>query len=304
VAKQHHWYFFLGTPLPGVVLICSTRRHTGYDSIIQPFADEGFFVENVFAFLDEPNEYYLNSTTGTIYFIPPAGTNPNDMYLVLAKLEQVLVVSGTYDNPVHDITFQGFNYMHTTWNYPSTDVGYADQQTGGYIGLNHSYPADLFESSRPFWWQVPGSVQVSASTDITFTNGSMGPVMGGFGFGNDANAHTSGVGLGAQNLEISGMLITQTGGNPITIGGLQADAHHPTDPRMTNEWNLVTENIITDTGKTYTSAAGLLVTYNNGTEISRNDLSQLPYNGIAWGVRIPSPKVTLCISVTLTDSTR
>jgi hypothetical protein len=124
----------------------------GYDSIIEPFFDHGFYIENVLAFLDEANEYYLNSSTGTIYYKPPHGVNPKQMYLVLAKLEQVLVVSGTYDAPVHDITFEGFNYMHTTWNYPSSDIGYADQQTGGYIGLNISYPADLFEASRPHWW--------------------------------------------------------------------------------------------------------------------------------------------------------
>ena len=255
----------------------------GYDSLIAPFADEGFFVENVLAFLDEENEYYLNSTTGTIYFKPPTGVSPMDMYLVLAKLEQLIVISGTYGSPVQDITFAGFNYMHTTWNYPSTGVGYADQQTGGYIGLNHSYPADLFESSRPFWWQVPGSIQVSASTGITFTNGSMLAIMGGFGVGNDPNAHVSGVGYGAKNIEISGMYFTQTGTNTITMGGIQADGHHPTNPAMINQDNLITENIITDTGITYTSAAGLLVPYNNGTEISRNDLSDLPYSGIAYG---------------------
>ena len=124
----------------------------GYDTIIFPFADNGFFVENVLAFLDEANEYYLNSTTGTIYYKPPQSVKPSQMYLVLARLEQLLVVSGTYDAPVHDITFEGFNYMHTTWNYPSSDVGYADQQTGGYIGLNVSYPANLFEASRPHWY--------------------------------------------------------------------------------------------------------------------------------------------------------
>lgn len=189
----------------------------GYDSIIEPYADHGFFIENVRAFLNEPNEYYLNYSTGTLDYMPPHGVNPNHMYLVLARLETVLVVCGTYDAPVHDITFEGFNYMHTTWNYPSTDVGYADQQTGGYIGQNISYPADMFEAARPHWWQVPGSVQASAASNITFTKGSMTAIMGGFGIGNDPNAHTSGVGVGAKNIEISKMFFTQTGTNSITV---------------------------------------------------------------------------------------
>jgi hypothetical protein len=130
---------------------------------------------------------------------------------------------------------------------------------------------------------VPGSVQASAAHNITFTNGSMTAIMGGFGIGNDADAMTSGIGLGAQNIEISGVYFTQTGTNSMTIGGIQADAHHPTDPRMINANNRILENTIVNTAITYRSAAGLLVTYNNGTEIVGNALSELPYSGICWG---------------------
>jgi hypothetical protein len=88
----------------------------GYDTITDPFFDNGFFIENVLSLLDEPNEYYLNSSIGQVYYIPPAGVSPNDMYMVLPKLEQLLVLAGTYEDPVHDLTFQGLNYMHTTWS--------------------------------------------------------------------------------------------------------------------------------------------------------------------------------------------
>lgn len=240
-------------------------------------------MENVLAFLDEPNEYYLNSTTGTIYYMPPTGVDPNQQYLVLPRLEQLLVVSGSYDAPVHDVTFQGFNYMHTTWLLPSSDIGYSDQQTGGFMGLNTTYTEFDFESSRPVWWQVPGSVQVSAAHDVTFTNGSMTAIMGGFGIGNDWNAHTSAVGLGAKGIEISGVFFSQTGGNSITLGGIQAAAHHPNDSRQINEGNLITENTFFDTAKHITDSCSILVTYTKGTVISHNDISFAPYSGICYG---------------------
>ena len=60
----------------------------------------------------------------------------------------------------------------TVTDFPSSNIGYADQQTGAYIGVDKAYPADEFESSRPFWWQIPGSVQASAAHNLTFTNGS------------------------------------------------------------------------------------------------------------------------------------
>ena len=88
----------------------------GYDTNVDPDIESGFYLENVLAFLDEENEYYINSTTGTVYFKPADGADPNDMYTIVPRLEQLLVVSGTYEEPVHDITFRGLNYMHTTWS--------------------------------------------------------------------------------------------------------------------------------------------------------------------------------------------
>lgn len=58
----------------------------GWDHILAPFAEKGFFVENVSAFLDEADEYYLDSDKGMIYYIPPPHVQPPDMYLVLAQL--------------------------------------------------------------------------------------------------------------------------------------------------------------------------------------------------------------------------
>lgn len=44
--------------------------------------------------------------------------NLNNMYLVLAQLETLLLVGGTYDEPIHNINFRRFSYMHTTWSKP------------------------------------------------------------------------------------------------------------------------------------------------------------------------------------------
>jgi hypothetical protein len=79
-------------------------------------------------------------------------------------------------------------------DFPSSDLGYVDQQTGGFIGENTTYSGN-FEASRPHWWQIPGSIQASAALIITFQNGSLVALMGGIGIANNANAHTSVVGL-------------------------------------------------------------------------------------------------------------
>jgi hypothetical protein len=179
------------------------------------------------------------------------------------------------------ITFEHLDPTIHSADLPSSDVGYVDQQTGGFIGLNESYT--VFESSRPYWWQVPGAIQVSAANNILFQNGSLSATMGGFGIGNDPNAHITGIGLGTSEIEISGMYLHQTGTNAISMGGIQADAHHPTDPRMINRDNTITENIFADIAHTFNSGVAIFVSYTTRSQITHNDVSNVPYSGICYG---------------------
>jgi len=130
---------------------------------------------------------------------------------------------------------------------------------------------------------VPGAIQVSAASNILFQNGSLSASMGGFGIGNDPNAHITGVGLGTSNIEISGMYLHQTGSNAISMGGIQADAHHPSDPRMINKDSTITENIFADVAKTFNSGVAVFVSYTTRTQITHNDVSNVPYSGICYG---------------------
>src|SRR5687768_4949087 len=116
-----------------------------------------------------------------------------------------------------------------------TDIGYVDQQTGGHICENKTYTQSNFESVRPWWCQMPSAIQVSAAKNILFTGGNYTQFgAGGLGIGNDANAHLTGVGLGASYVTVEKGYFSQVMGNSITAGGIRADAHHPSDARMTN----------------------------------------------------------------------
>ena len=79
------------------------------------------------------------------------------------------------------------------------------------------------------------AVQVSAATGISFVRNTFVNLgQTALGIGNDANAHASGVGLGASNIDVVGNVFTQLGGGAVVAGGVQADAHHPGNPAMTN----------------------------------------------------------------------
>ncbi|KAH8172316.1 hypothetical protein LIA77_06571 [Sarocladium implicatum] len=253
----------------------------GYDTVNNPFADFGVWVQNARELLHEGGQFYLDSDAGLVYYIPLNGEDMDTAETYLGIQEVLVSISGQYDDPAHDIAFEGINFAHTTWNAVS-EFGYADQQTGAYIGENKTYPE--FEASRPWWWQMPGAIQISAAKNIAFTGGSYTQLgAGGFGIGNDDNAHLSGTGLGAQKISITEGQFRQVMGNSIAGGGVQAQAHHPDSAAKINKEINISNNIFRNNSALFSSTVNVFVSYVQYSNITHNDIYQAPYSGICHG---------------------
>ncbi|WP_236059631.1 ricin-type beta-trefoil lectin domain protein [Actinacidiphila acididurans] len=278
------------------------NNNWGYDTLAKPFAGGSLQLENSYSFLKSAGQWYLDPQAGQLYYKAPAGWSPTAHDIELPRLTSLLQIGGTYANPARNITFQGIAFEHTTWLQPSTSVGYADQQSGTFLGRAFSQPSDfltscqsgcpLFEAARNSWSQVPAAVQVSAADSITFSGDTfahLGQV--GLGIGNDADAHASGVGLGASNITVSGSTFTDDSGAGIVAGGVQPDAHHPSNSAMTDQNITVQGNRISGVAKDYKDMAGILSTYVTHAVITHNEVSDLAYDGIdvgwGWGANDP-----------------
>nr|WP_293996130.1 right-handed parallel beta-helix repeat-containing protein [Streptomyces sp.] len=274
----------------------------GWDVVQNPFRQGPVYLENAYEFLDSAGEWYLNTATGYLYYKPLAGQDITTADVELPRLESLISVGGTYDAPAHDLSFTGVQFSHTSWLHPSSNEGFADQQTGGYIQGNWNRPSDaftscsagcsLFEATRPNWLQMPAAVQVSAANHVTFSADKFtGIGQYGIGIGQDANANTSGVGLGASDITVVGSDFNQIAAGALIVGGLRQDAHHPSDARMTNKNITIRDNLIHDVGIDYRDNHAILATYTTNSEISHNEAYNLPYGGISigygWGVNDP-----------------
>jgi hypothetical protein len=265
----------------------------GFDTIPVSYRPSTTWFENAYEFLNSAGEWYQDTAAGALYYIPLSGQDMSKADVELPQLEYLLAVGGTLDMPAHDVTFQGLTFSYTSWLNPSTSDGWADQQTGGYIhgdGKSEGYPNGYpnFDSTRPFWWQMPGAVQVSAAKNITFLRDrfvGLGSV--GLGIGNDDNAYKTGVGLAADTINVTGCVFTQIAASGIVVGGLRANAHHPSDPRMTDQNITISNNLIHDIGIDYRDSDAILVTYAASCLVSHNEVYNLPYsaisNGYGWG---------------------
>ncbi len=271
------------------------NNNWGYDTLARPFAGGQLLLENSYAFLQE-GQWYLDPAAGKLYYRAAAGEDPNGASFVLPHLESLVQIAGSYAKPVHDLTFSGIQFSHSTWLSPGSSIGYADQQNGAFIPKAVPQPADylsscqsgcrLFEGARNGWNQMPAAVQVAAATRVKFAENTfahLGQV--GLGIGLDANANGAGIGLGVTETTVHHNLFTDLGGAGVVAGGVQPDAHHPSDPAMTLRDITIDNNFVTDVAKDYKEMSGILTTYVDHAVIAHNEVSNLAYDGIdtGWG---------------------
>jgi hypothetical protein len=268
------------------------NNNWGYDDIARPFAGGQLLLENSYSFL-QTGQWYLDPQAGLLYYRAPAGTTPAHHDVELPRLTSLVQLSGSYSDPVRDIALRGIHFEYTTWLTPGTSIGYADQQNGTFIPKAVAQPSDfltscqsgcsLFEGARNTWAQIPAAVQVSAADHITFADDTfthLGQVA--LGIGNDTDATASGVGLGAADITVHHNTFTDDSGAGIVVGGVRPDAHHPTDPAMTDQNVTVTDNLVTKVAEDYKDMSGILSTYATHTVIEHNEVS-----GWGWGANDP-----------------
>lgn len=272
----------------------------GWDTVqYSLLAESKWFLANSLSFLDQAGEWYIDPDAGKLYYKPADGVNPQDLDIELPRVETLVSVGGTYDAPVSNLEFSGLAFTGTSWLGPSSNEGYVSQQNGGYLKGEYDYrPADAFtscsrgceayERTRNTWFQEPSAVQVSAADHITFERNTFRNLgSSGLGIGNDDNATLTGIGLGASNIDVTGNVFTEVGGHALFVGGLRADAHHPSDPRMTNQDIRIANNTISHVAVEYQDNSGILSTYVTRAQIVHNEVANLPYaidTGFGWGI--------------------
>ncbi|PVM84526.1 pectate lyase [Caulobacter radicis] len=271
----------------------------GFDTISRSFAgkEAKLFISNALAFLDEPGEWYLDPLKGKLYYRPRHGEEMAAARVELPRVGVLVSIAGSPERPVADLVFKGLTFAYSSWMGPSSPIGYADQQTGAYMAEEiPNYPENptetcsfgcpAFEAVRSRWSFMPAAVQVAAATRVTFSgNRFLHLGSNALGIGNDAGANISGVGLGAQSIDVTRNVFRDLGAAAIAVGGIRAEAHHPPSPTHANRLVTISDNRIEDFGQSYQGSAGVLATYVDRVSIVHNDVSGGPYDGIdvGWG---------------------
>ncbi|AEE97826.1 FIMAH domain-containing protein [Mahella australiensis] len=186
-----------------------------------------YYIQGAVEFLDQPGEFYLDKTTGTLYYWPRE--IPIERQVIEApQLKTILEVKGSSDgNPAHDLVFEGLTIRNT-------------DLTDNYYFIRNSEQQIAQNQISAVWMAYVHNVSFKNSK--VYNAGMNGLTLAGL----------------AQNNEVKGNMFHDIGGGAIRllgpgIQGYPVTAHVPgTIKGLTttsiNNNNLVTNNDIYDVG--------------------------------------------------------
>ncbi|GAA4564500.1 discoidin domain-containing protein [Planotetraspora kaengkrachanensis] len=228
------------------------------------------WLENAYEFLDTPGEWYLDKTTGDLYYMPKPGQDLATATVTVPRVQDLVDLNGDIDDPVRNIGFEGITFSYATWLEPSGPDGMVEGQAGFRItGTDNPN----FDSTRLKWVKTPGAVNVTYGHDVEFTDNTF--------------THLGAVGLnlntGTQGTLINGNVFKEIAGTGLQVGGTDVIDAHPDDPRSITKDNTVTNNVVTNVADQYGGSLGIFAGYTDHTVISHNKIYDLPYSGISLG---------------------
>ncbi len=225
------------------------------------------WIENAPELLDEPGEFFRGFTplTGAyVDAIPRAGQDLARASVREPVLTTLIDGLGEPGNPVHDLHFEGIGFADTTW--PLGGEGFAELQAGIHLGSGNG----------PSQAKMPAAVRFATAQRVHVVDASFTRLgAAGLSFG-----------AGSQDNHVLGGRFEDLGGVAIQIADVREEwHHHPADPNQITLGNSVRDVFITRIGRDYPGSPAIWVGYAQQTQITNNDLFDLPYTGISvgWG---------------------
>lgn len=237
------------------------------------------WLENSYELLDAPGEWYLDSARGRLYAIPRRGQRLAGADVELPVTQALVDVRGTLSRPVSDLRFEGLTFAYGTWLGPSGPGGYAADQSGFHLeGRDH--PPNL-TGHDPNTERTPGNIRLRHAHRVTFSHDDfrhLGAVALDFG-------------TGSQRDRIVANRFDDVSSAAIQLGGVDVVDHHPRHAGQTTRDNLIAGNRISRSGREYQDAAAIFAGFTTRSTIEHNDISDVPWAGIAigWGWGLLDP---------------
>ena len=255
----------------GKIVFAYQSRYT--IALDTPLTALAYKIENVREAFQNPNEWYLDRETKKVYYIPRDEKQTPDSIKAFAPVtDKIFIVRGRVDAKVNNINFTNLRFANTRGDYRSTDrYSYMENPVSG--ESESGYAADVQSVCS-----APGTIE------YFFAHGCR---MEGCTLSN-LGIHAVTINDGCDLFTIDRNYFRDLGAGGIKINGSAGD-----DIREATHGITITNNTITECGKRYNAACGVLGIHTYENLIAHNEISYLYYTGISlgwiWGYK---PNVT------------
>lgn len=238
--------------------------------------DMVLWLENAIELLDEPGEWYFDRSGATgngsnaLYYIPRTGETRAATSVVVPQAESLLRLAGSSPSDrVSNVQVVGITFADTTWNRPSGDSGFAEEQANfTLVGSDASH------------WIYDGHTKTDAPLAISnarnvLLQGNTVTRSGGAGINVDD---------AAERVSLVGNRLFDIAASGIQIGSIRPGDQRPSSGSGVSNIT-VSNNYVHDVASEYLGGVGIFGGFVNGLDIIHNEIADVPYTGISvgWG---------------------
>ena len=232
--------------------------------------NQPFHFENAYNFLDEPGEWFLDTETDTLYYMPDANTDMASAEVIVPVAEQLLVAKGTLARKLKNLTFEGLTFQYTNWTVPH-QKGFTPTQAG-----QNNLPTT--KGNEQYVERPESGIYVEYADQILFT---------GCAFTKMGNPFVLDFNVGVTNSAITGNVFYDLSGSSMQIAKFSdGETHQPyntDDIREITQGITISNNYVTRVGLHFHGSNAITVGYGKNIVIEYNEVSHAPYTGISLG---------------------
>jgi DNA-binding beta-propeller fold protein YncE len=258
-----------------VVNVLCPMGWIGHGEATTASAGKPCYLENAPEFLDRPDEWYLDTTTGVLTCMARPNQDLKTRVFIAPRLSRLIEIAGRPNQPVRNLHFKGLTFAYTEWTLPGF----------GYMGIQAGHHGTSMDKPT---YVLPAAIHFDHAAECRLDRCRI------------LHTGASGVAFGpcTRQNRLIGCEVSDTGGNGILIGwrgqgpdhiiagagdeSLSADWKNPADAPAGNE---VSNCVVHNCATVNHGCVGIGDLFSAGSRISHNLVTDMPYTGISVGFR-------------------